>query len=232
MTSFSKLFDGLTICQLVCASCFLLSSLFIASNPYAGFLAVFTGLLFLAHTGGVWYCIRQQQQQHSVSRTLYGAVLGSSCVMVVICLETAIFFGQYSACEKRNNSDDYIHGNTGQLGVSCRGRPAMTSLCTFAVFLFLLALCSVGALLRHKDDLLGEDCSLDHDMHHDLDREYCGDRDDDYGHGAGDDGAGSLLRQKRIPPSPSSSSSQLQKVCPPPRLLDEHSRSSSFSTDL
>ena len=99
--SFSKLFDWLIFCQLVCVACFLLSSLFVASNPYAGFLSVFIGLVAAAHSGGCWYFIRQR-----VSRTMYGAVLGSSCVMVCIYLETAIFFGQYSACEDYETTDD------------------------------------------------------------------------------------------------------------------------------
>jgi hypothetical protein len=39
----------------------------------------------------------------------------------------------------------------------------MTSLCTFAVFLFLLSIASVGLLLQHKDDILGGD-PLDEDL--------------------------------------------------------------------
>lgn len=94
-SSFAKLYDGLICGQAVCAACFLLSALFIASNPYAGAVAVLTGLVVPLHVGGSWYCIRR-----AVSRTLYGAVLGSSCVMVFVYLETAIFWGQYSDCEK------------------------------------------------------------------------------------------------------------------------------------
>jgi hypothetical protein len=97
--TFCKLFDGLTCCQAVCAGCFLLSSLFVASNPYAGFVALLTGLMALTHTAAAWYFIRQQ-----VSRTMYGAVLGSSCVVVFVYLETAIFWGQYSNCEDYHNA--------------------------------------------------------------------------------------------------------------------------------
>lgn len=40
----------------------------------------------------------------------------------------------------------------------------MTSLCTFAVFLFLLSIATAAALLQHKDDILGLD-PLDEDLH-------------------------------------------------------------------
>mmetsp|Transcript_2633 Transcript_2633/g.4799 ORF Transcript_2633/g.4799 Transcript_2633/m.4799 type:complete len:191 (+) Transcript_2633:131-703(+) len=152
---FNRLFDGLICCQATCAGCFLLSALFLASNSYAGSVAVLTGLVALAHTGGAWYCIRQR-----VSRTLYGAVLGSSCVVTFVYLESAIFWGQYSSCEKYHHNDS-ISNNS--YGVACSDTPAMTSLCTFSVFLFLLSIALAGTLLQHKDDLLGSD-PLDEDL--------------------------------------------------------------------
>lgn len=152
---FNKLFDGLIFCQATCAGCFLLSALFLASHPYAGSVAVLTGLVALAHTGFSWHCIRQQ-----ASRTLYGAVLGSSCVVTFVYLESAIFWGQYSGCEKYHHNDSISDSS---YGVACTNTAAMTSLCTFSVFLFLLSIASAGVLLQHKDDLLGSD-PLDEDL--------------------------------------------------------------------
>ena len=67
------------------------------------------GLVSCVHTAGAWFCIRKH-----LSRTLYGAVLGSGCVMVIIHLETAVFFGQYSECQKKHSEYSYDRSTYGE----------------------------------------------------------------------------------------------------------------------
>lgn len=120
--TFSKLFDGLSGCQLFCAFCFLISSFFVAPNPYAGFVAIFTGLFSIFHIVGSWYFLRR-----NIGLATYGAVLGSSCVMVFVYIETAVFFGQYSACE---TPDYHYYGYLRRYG-TWLVKVICDSLCTF-----------------------------------------------------------------------------------------------------
>lgn len=138
-----KMFDFSTALLLGTESLYLFSSFFIATNAYGGFVAVFTGLVAIAFTVLSWYGIRRK-----INRTIYGAVLGVAAIFVVIYLETAIFWGQYSGCE----SDP---GSRRLTGVECSGTSAMKAVCAFSVFLFIFQLIYVGILLKYKNEILG-----------------------------------------------------------------------------
>lgn len=82
MYNHAELIDATLLAQAVFEFCFLVSSLAVASNAYAGFVVVTTGILFTLFTGLTYYGIR-----HATSRTLFGVILGGSFVLVLISLQ-------------------------------------------------------------------------------------------------------------------------------------------------
>lgn len=94
MFTHTELIDGTLLAQVMFTFSFLVSSFVVSSNDYAGFLVVFTGLVFAAFIGFTYYSVRK-----AASRTMYGVVLGGLVVLTFISLQTAIFWGQYGNCE-------------------------------------------------------------------------------------------------------------------------------------
>ena len=139
------------VAQAVFIFCFFVSSLFVSSNAYANFLAVFTSLIFAAFGLYSYYSLRI-----NITRTNFGIVLGGTFVLVMISLQTSIFWGQYGNCEPYHNLDKQTyHSSRSLIGVDCSDTHAMKSLCAFAVFMFLSYLFLIGLLYRFKDDILG-----------------------------------------------------------------------------
>ena len=93
-----SLLEALARAQTLCAGLFLLLSLFTCSNSYSGFVSVLSGIMALTHAAATCFLLKRLRGDGLV----YGGVLGSACGMVVVYLESAVFFGQYSACEKAN----------------------------------------------------------------------------------------------------------------------------------
>jgi hypothetical protein len=155
---YSKLIDYNVAAQLLCAGCYFVSSWWLLSNYYAGFMAIFSALLFLIAPAGAWYVVRR-----SVNRTFYGAVLGVYSVLVATSLQCAIFWGQYSQCNASfdgfnfNFNDNNHHRALETVGIQCDNTSAMTSLCTFASLLFVCHVVFGFQLLRYKDDILGKE---------------------------------------------------------------------------
>eukprot|EP00981_Chlorochromonas_danica_P010422 scaffold3227_cov188-Ochromonas_danica.AAC.8 len=81
------------LAQAVFAFCYLISSLFVGSDPYAGFNGILLGLVYLAVIGLSYYGLYKE-----VTRTLYGVVLGAVVMLCFISLQSAIFWAQYSNC--------------------------------------------------------------------------------------------------------------------------------------
>lgn len=95
MLSKDKFVDLLLLVQALCIFSFLISSFVVSGNDYAGFLAVFTGLVFLGHFGYELYCFKK-----SINRFNFGILLGGAFMLLFISLQTAIFWGQYGDCQK------------------------------------------------------------------------------------------------------------------------------------
>ena len=152
--------------------CYLISSFVVASNPYGGFPAVFTGLIHTAFIGISYYGIRQKP-----SRIIYGGILGACSVLICISLMTAIFWGQYGGCAtlakatymmptlaptqaphnaNRNLMTEKLLENSARrlTGIACQHTSAMKSVCAFSVFHFLTYLGFVGILLKFKNEIL------------------------------------------------------------------------------
>lgn len=72
---------------------YLLSAVFVADNSYNGFNSLLLGGVFLAFAGLTYYVLN-----FHINRTIFGAVLGSSCILMFIALESSIFWGQISNC--------------------------------------------------------------------------------------------------------------------------------------
>jgi hypothetical protein len=143
--SHQKLFDATTAVIIGTEGLFLFSSFFVASNSYGGFYAVFLGLIAILVTSMSWYGIRRK-----INRTTYGAVLGAASIFVIVYLQSAIFWGQYSACESSSDRRRLT-------GVECNHVSAMRAVCAFSVFLFLFEIVYVAILLKYKNEILGSD---------------------------------------------------------------------------
>jgi hypothetical protein len=178
-----RLLDYVLLVQTTFASCYLISSFVVSSNAYAGFNAWFAGFIFLASIALSYVGIRR-----TVSRINYGMVLGSSSILLIFSLQTAIFWGQYSGCSS-SSSETLIVTTSGTIGTECKNVSAMKAVCTFSVFLFIGYLSLIGTLLAYKDELLEgvgtpfDPTENDHTTpmgYHDGDLFYRGDGDDEY----------------------------------------------------
>ena len=135
--------------QAVFAFCYLISSFVAFGNKYAGSVGVLTGFVFSFFTIASYYGIRKR-----ISRTSYGAVMGGASILLVLSLQTAVFWGQYANCEASDESTVAIV-RSGVIGVECSHIGAMKSVCTFSVFLFLSYIFQITVLYAYKDLLLG-----------------------------------------------------------------------------
>ena len=157
--------------QIFFSFCNLISSFVVGSNPYGGFIAILTALIYGAFTYVSWYGIRQKP-----SRILYGGIVGACSMLICISLMTAIFWGQYADCEtlseaqarhhSHSNDNNNNHSNhTSRLlletfsrrlttGIECKRTSAMSALCAFSVFMFLTYLVFIALILKFKDEIL------------------------------------------------------------------------------
>ena len=158
---YTDVIDGSLIAQSVFTTGYLISSFVVSSNAYAGFLAVFTGLVYLASIIATYYGIRK-----NINATTYGAVIGSLSILVFLSLQTSIFWGQYSNCETSWATQwrvlnvtyyETLVSKKGSYGDECYNQPAMRSVCTFSVFMFLSYVILLAALLFFKEQILGQE---------------------------------------------------------------------------
>ena len=140
-SSHSELFAYVIAAEALFCFCYVVSSLFLLSNPYAGFISFVYGLALTGSVGLKWWSVRAKD------RVLYGATVGVVFLLVGMSLQQAIFWGQSAGC---------VSAATGRrlLGADCNHVGAMRSVCTFSVFLFLADSVFLALLLRFKDALL------------------------------------------------------------------------------
>lgn len=151
--SYGQVLDATILYQIVCTFCYLVSTLVVMFNFYAGFVGILTGLVYAAFCGLAYYGLRVK-----VSRPLFGVVLGGACILTFVSLESAIFWGQYGNCESYSDSLRALRTaeptQRGLVGVDCSRQSAMKSVCAFSALLFLGYLFLLGLLLRFKNDIL------------------------------------------------------------------------------
>lgn len=145
--------DVILLVQSICSFCCLISAFVISSNSYAGFIAVLTSMIYCGFSAISWYGIR-----YKTNRILFGAILGASAVLVVISLQTAIFWGQYSGCESygsaSNHSSSRIMTHRLLSGVECKNTGGMKGVCLFSVFMFLSYIVFIALLGKYKNEIL------------------------------------------------------------------------------
>lgn len=78
------------------------------------------------------------------SRTIYGAIIGASAFLMILSLQTAIFWGQYSNCQ----AGFFVN-------VYCDQTPAMASLCAFGSLMLFCLVGQLALLVMFKDRFLG-----------------------------------------------------------------------------
>lgn len=100
MYTHDQIIDGIIIAQIATVFCYLISSFVNATNQYAGFVGIITGVIYGVFTWLTHYGLRR-----NISRTLFGVILGGVVVLAFISLEGSIFWGQYGQCK----SSDYVY---------------------------------------------------------------------------------------------------------------------------
>ena len=134
--------------------CYLISSLVVGRNSFAGFNAILLGLIFAAFIAATFYGLKKYP-----SRLHFGLIMGGASILIFTSLESAIFWGQYSNCEKYSESVFYWRfyddgKRTGHIPPECDNRSAMKAVCSFSVFMFLSYIVLIAAMIRFKNDIL------------------------------------------------------------------------------
>jgi len=124
----------------LCTIGFLITAFVLGANTYAGFTAIFTGLVYCGYVVISYFGL-----ENFKSRTFFGILLGAGVFLCILSLQTAVFWGEYSKCRPST-----------QLTVECKQREAMVSACVFACFMFIFLLAQMVLLYLYKDKLLGE----------------------------------------------------------------------------
>lgn len=174
--SYEQLLDGTLVAQVAFTISYFISSLVVSSNAFDGFNAVMLGLVFGGTIAVTYFKVRKNP-----SRTMYGIILGMSVILMVISLQSAIFWGQYAGCQSDSSStssptmaptsapaarklvamdtDLFVSAESNfhrQLYISeqCKNKAAMRSVCAFSVFMFLSYIFKIALLVRYKNDIL------------------------------------------------------------------------------
>lgn len=145
---FDALIDYNLIFQALCSFCYLISCFFILSNPYGGSNAFLLGIVFAGNIALSYQGIRR-----AISRTYFGVVLACTIFLILIALQNAIYWGEYSDCSEARRLDGV--GRALSIGYYCQNRHAMKSVCAFSVLMFLSYIFQVALLIRYKDEILG-----------------------------------------------------------------------------
>lgn len=148
-----ELLDRLLPGQAVLIACYFISACFVGSNSFAGFNALFLGVIYTAFTAATYYGLKIY-----ATRVNFGMILGGSVILLFMSLQSAIFWGQYADCESRTryllSEEEHRNLSSFKLGPECRNTSAMKSLCTFSVFMFLGYIVQIWFLIRFKNDIL------------------------------------------------------------------------------
>jgi hypothetical protein len=168
--SHAEILDISFVVNSVASLLFVVFSFPLESKNSDGVIALLTGLVFVAFIPVSYYSLRM-----SPSRTGIGVVLGASVIMIMIALQTAIFWGQSGNCKiysiSPNDSHDhelrshrYLQGEhnappssgmgSEYIRTKCSSAGAMKRLCAVSVFLFLYYIYFVGVLYQYSDEIV------------------------------------------------------------------------------
>ena len=128
---------------------FFVSACVTASTANAGFSTLLTSFLYVAFCVGGLHTVTRSPTAVSV-----GFLIGVSTMLCIMSLQEAIFWGQLAGCDATLLGADISKNVIAQY--TCSAKSAYRSVCAFAVFNFLLTGAFTGALVRGKDDVLGD----------------------------------------------------------------------------
>ena len=148
-----ELLDRLLPGQALLIASYFISACFVGGNNFAGFNALFLGIIYIAFTVATYYGLKVY-----ATRVNFGIILGGSVILMFMSLQSAIFWGQYADCEPQHrylsSEEEHRMLSSFELGPECRNVPAMKSLCTFSVFMFLGYIVQIWFLIHFKNDIL------------------------------------------------------------------------------
>ena len=164
--------DKILKVQGVIALCFLICVSVLAKNEYAGVVGVFIALFFIAFIYVTYRGILLE-----TNRVYYGAILGGCSLLLLVSLESSIFYGEYSKCsaDSGDSSDTNIIATTDDvgifysddarrnlitrslrevIGVQCSKKSAMRAACVFSSAMLLSYLLLIIVLYSSKNEIL------------------------------------------------------------------------------
>lgn len=150
-TSF-QLIEINIFCQVLLTVGYLISAIILSGNSYNGFNAIITSFLYFLFSSFCFYGL----QKNVINRTIFGIILGISCMMIFISLESAMFWWAYSYCNsyKKEIQPNSSNKSRSLLGIECDHVGAMTVI-SFLSFLLLLSNITLSyTLVKYKDDIL------------------------------------------------------------------------------
>lgn len=165
--SYEQLMGGTMLVQAACIVGYFISSLVVSGNAFDGFNAVMLGIVYGGTLALTYLKIRKNP-----SRLMYGIILGMSVILLVISLQSAIFWGQYAGCSSSSSSTVTTTTSPTMspslapasafttahrklyITEQCKNRFAMRSISAFSVFIFLSYIFKLAVLVRYKNDIL------------------------------------------------------------------------------
>jgi len=123
---------------------FLICSFVVAGTANAGFNCVLTGLLNASLAIGSYLVITKSKAPIAI-----GFLIGSTTMIALLNLMTAIYWGQLSGCKGINGT---------LAGYSCSNTSAYSAVSAFASLLFIVDLAFTASLVVWRDDFI-EDSS-------------------------------------------------------------------------
>jgi hypothetical protein len=158
MYSHHELLDFTILVQAALSFCFFVSAIYVFGNHYAGFSALFLALLFSVMTGVSHFGLSCYP-----NKMMYGAILGSSTVMIFVSLQSSIFFGSYGTCISPPVIVPsiapalLIDAHRSLYGVECYNVGGLKSCCAFSILLMLSYLIFITLVIRFKNEILLND---------------------------------------------------------------------------
>jgi ABC-type arginine/histidine transport system permease subunit len=124
----------------VFTGCFFISACTIAQNTNAGFTVIMVALMYIAYCGGGLMVLRQPNTLQ------IGFLMGVTCTLIIMSLNTAVYWGELSKCKK---IEDGFH-------LSCENTSGMKAVSAFASLSFILELGLAFFLITRKDEFVSE----------------------------------------------------------------------------
>ena len=120
--------------------CFFISACSVAQNTNAGFTVLMVSFMYMAYCGGSLMVMRYPNPLQ------LGFVMGVTCTLVVLSLNTAVYWGELSKCKK---IEDGFH-------LSCENTSGMKAVSAFASISLLIELAIAFFLVTRKDEFVQE----------------------------------------------------------------------------